>query len=243
VQFRLANLVADLPAADICLAPHGTTNFTQRLLGSVGYSSGVKYAQMSAYNPTQSGDYDARVVAADAPNCSTALLGLPDQTNLTSMVAGSSYTITMMGRVAAGAAEPFQMKIFLDETSQISGKVNLRFIHAAVGVPAVDVGIAMGGSFMTLFTNVLFAQVGKGTGVDTLGYLQTVAVTAGSLVMRTTGTTTAIFTASGVTFTAGTIVTVFAIGDLSGVPSRLQFMVCIDGTRGSGPLTQCTVVP
>src|SRR5262249_54440596 len=155
VQFRLANLVADLPEADICLAPHGTANYSQRLLGSVGYTRGVKYREMTAYNPTVSGDYDARVVAAGAPNCSTALLGLPDQTNLPSMLAGNTYTIAMMGRVAAGAAQPFQMHIYQDETTPVSGKVNLRFIHAAVGVPAIDVALGMSGAFVTVFTNVL----------------------------------------------------------------------------------------
>jgi len=243
VQFRLGNLIADLPEADLCLAPHGTTNFGQPLLRAAGYTRGVKYREVSAYNQTQSGTYDARVVAAGSTNCSTALLGLPDQTNLAPMLAGNTYTIAMMGRVAAGAPEPFQVHIYQDETNQLSGKVNLRFIHAAVGVPAVDVGIGMSGVIMTVFTNVLFAEVGKGTGVDNLGYAQVAGISSGSLIMRTTGTTTAIFAASGVTLTAGTIVTVFAIGDLGGSPAPLQFLVCIDGTRGSGPLTECTAVP
>jgi hypothetical protein len=243
VTFRIANLVADLPEADICLAPHGTTNYTQRLLGTVGYTHGVKYREMTAYNQTQSGDYDARVVAAGAANCNTALLGLPDQTNLAPMTAGNTYTIALMGRVAAGAQQPFQMHIYQDETNMIAAKVNLRFIHAAVGVPAVDVGIGMSGAIVTVFTNVAFAEVGKGNGVDSLGYAQIAGISGGSLIMRTVGTTTAIFAATGVTFNAGTIVTVFAIGDLGGAPAPLQFMICIDGTRGSGPLTECNVVP
>ena len=243
VTFRIVNLVADLPEADICLAPHGTTNYTQRLLGTVGYTRGVKYREMTAYNQTQSGDYDARVVMAGAANCDTPLLGLPDQTNLAPMIAGNTYTIALMGRVATGSAQPFQMHIYQDETTPISGKVDLRFIHAAVGVPAIDVGIGMSGAIVTVFTNVAFAEVGKGNGVDALGYAQVAGISGGSLIMRTMGTTTAIFAATGVTLTPGTIVTVFAIGDLGGAPAALQFMICIDGTRGSGPLTECTAVP
>jgi hypothetical protein len=84
---RVAQLAPDLPAMDVCVAPHGTTTFQGPLVGQLGQqlaadagadadASGLTYAQVSAYLPLAPGQYDVRLVAAGASSCTP--LSRPD---------------------------------------------------------------------------------------------------------------------------------------------------------------------
>jgi hypothetical protein len=81
---RVAQLSPDLPPIDVCIAAHGTTTFQGPLLAALSSSifgtdaaatTGLAYAQVSAYLSVAPGPYDLRIVAAGATDCSTALTG------------------------------------------------------------------------------------------------------------------------------------------------------------------------
>jgi hypothetical protein len=81
---RIAQLSPDLPAVDVCVAPHGTTAFQgpllARLAASLGEDGGTEaaapglvFTQVSAYLSLDQGPYDVRLVAAGANSCSSSL--------------------------------------------------------------------------------------------------------------------------------------------------------------------------
>jgi hypothetical protein len=81
---RVAQLSPDLPPVDVCVALHGTTTFQGPLLAALASSTlgtdaaapGLAYAQVSAYIAVAPGQYDVRIVAAGATDCSTGLGGV-----------------------------------------------------------------------------------------------------------------------------------------------------------------------
>jgi len=80
--FRIAQLSPDLPPIDFCVALHGTATFRGPLLAALAASpgagdaatTGLSYAQVSAYFAVTPGQYDLRIVAAGAADCSVALI-------------------------------------------------------------------------------------------------------------------------------------------------------------------------
>jgi len=72
-QLRIAQLSPDFPAIDICVAPHGTQDFTGPLLAQTfsvdGGLVGIGYGQVSGYFSVPVGQYDVRIVAAGSPGC------------------------------------------------------------------------------------------------------------------------------------------------------------------------------
>jgi Domain of unknown function (DUF4397) len=81
---RVAQLSPDLPPIDLCVAPHGTSAFQGPLIaelasslgGADAASPGIGYAQISAYVSVAAGQYDVRIVAAGASDCSAAVTGV-----------------------------------------------------------------------------------------------------------------------------------------------------------------------
>ncbi len=78
---RVAQLSPDLPPIDVCVAVHGTTTFQGPVLAALAASAGdtdaatagLSYAQVSAYLSVAPGQYDLRIVAAGAADCSATL--------------------------------------------------------------------------------------------------------------------------------------------------------------------------
>ncbi len=81
---RVAHLVPDAPAIDVCLAPHGTATFQGPLLSQLAASlaldgeggaavPGFGYTQVTAYLPLAPGRYDVRIVPAGASSCSASV--------------------------------------------------------------------------------------------------------------------------------------------------------------------------
>src|ERR1700678_1543757 len=85
---RIAHASPDAPALDVCVAPHGTTDFQGPLIAqraaalAVGGSAdagnendggpvGLSFAQVSAYVSLAPGQYDVRLVAAGAQTCAS----------------------------------------------------------------------------------------------------------------------------------------------------------------------------
>ena len=138
----------------------------------LGVAAGLAYTQVSSYLSVPPGAYDVRIVAPNSPNCRTALAGLPD-TTLDVVAVGTYSTIAAIGVINSDAGQDFQLRRYLDERAVTAGSGKLRFIHAAPGVPNVDVGVGTAESFIAIFDNVPFGGVGVGTGVDVAGYIET----------------------------------------------------------------------
>jgi hypothetical protein len=75
---RIAHLSPDLPAIDVCVAPHGTTAFQGPLIRQLALAQGAdpdagmpgfSYAQVTAYLSLNAGSYDVRVVSGGAASC------------------------------------------------------------------------------------------------------------------------------------------------------------------------------
>src|SRR5262249_49082393 len=146
-----------------CVAPVGTTQFFGPYFALNGDTSGISYAQVSNYQPIPLSAVDVRVVAAPATDCSTPLFA--DVHNQT-LTAGIWYTAAMMGEATA-SPNTLQLKSYVDDTTETSGMVKLRFVHAAPGQGALDVGVEpTAGQFVSLFANVTYSNFGSGTGVN-----------------------------------------------------------------------------
>jgi hypothetical protein len=237
---RVAHLSPGAPAVDICLAARGTTVFTGPLLSSQGVLTGLPYAAVTKYQTIAPGSYDVRIVAAGATNCSTALGGLPDQTNLPAIPANGAVTIAAIGELVPGDAggQPFSLKAFVDDTSVASGSAKLRLIHASSGTPAVDVGTG-GGVLMTpLFTNVAFGA----TATATNGYVETAPLSNTEISVRLNGATTDVLSIPNAELASGAIATAFAIGKLGSALTPVRALLCLDNNAAVGALTPCTIV-
>lgn len=72
-SLRIAQLSADMPAVDLCVAPHGTTDFQGPLLAQMfapdGGGAGAAYGQVSGYVAVPVGRLDVRLVAAGSTSC------------------------------------------------------------------------------------------------------------------------------------------------------------------------------
>jgi hypothetical protein len=106
---------------------------------------------------TAPGQYDARIVAAGATDCSLPIA--PDATNLPPLVARRSTTLALVGSAS------LELLAFSDDRAfpgaPFAAPVALRFIHAAPALPAVDVGIGDIGDFQQLFLSVPFGTAGN----------------------------------------------------------------------------------
>ena len=68
-RLRIAHLSPDAPAVDVCIAPHGTTDFAGPVLAGAGAASGLSYGNVTKYLDVEAIQYDVRVVAPGAANC------------------------------------------------------------------------------------------------------------------------------------------------------------------------------
>lgn len=246
-QVRYALLSPNKPPIDICLATHGSGQFNGPLLKAAGVAStGLSYAQVSKYLPVAAGQYDVRVIDGGATSCDQSLF---DSTNVPVFAGGSAFTVVGTGFIPPNASDPtaFTIAVFTDDTTNTANAVSLRFIHTAPDVPAVDFGTGSGATFAALFSDVSYLAVGTSTSpaTDANGYLSLAPATAPvTYSLRSHGSSTDALTVTSPTaLPAGTLATVFAIGDLTGSPRALQTLVCADNAAPVGPLSACTTLP
>jgi hypothetical protein len=222
---------------------HGTTTFTGPVLKGAGDTTGISYPSATKYLSVPAGQYDVRIVAPNAADCSTSLASLPDYTSLPALAAGESFTIAAEGLVASGAANPFGLTAYVDDATVASGQAALRFVHASPGTPAVDVGTLTGSTFAAVFSNVAFGATAPAAGsIDANGYLVTTPLSAVELAARAHGGTTNALTLSNTSLPAGAIATAFAIGEIGSTTAPLAALLCVDNGTPNGALSACTVV-
>jgi hypothetical protein len=246
-QIRIAHLSPNKPPFDVCLAAHGSGQFSGPILKAAGVAqTGLAYPQVSKYLAVNAGQYDVRIVDGGATTCAQSLF---DATNLPTFSGGGSFSIVGTGFIPPNPSNPtaFTIVAYSDDTTSAASAVLLRFIHSAPDVPAVDFGTGAGSSFVAVFSNVSYLHVGTSTSPasDANGYASlSPASPPVTFSLRTHGSSTdALTVTSSVALPSGTLATVFAIGDLGGTPKPLQTLVCVDNAAPVGALSACTALP
>jgi hypothetical protein len=279
---RLANLSPDVPLVDFCIAPHGTTMYQgPLLLGLAGAlagagmpvtgTPGVPSPQFSAYVTVTPGAYDARVVVGGATDCSG---GLADATNVPQLFSNGFATIAFVGRGPMLQALPFADDTTPTTPAPDAGslKLYLRFLNAAPGFGAVDVGLDTKGTgtLKPLFNMVAFGQTSTsanstpdaGLKVDNYGYLVTSALShstctggAGACPLLSVqqssasaegGAGGAVLASATVSAAAGAVVTIALVGDSlvadSGNGAPTELLQCVDNGATVGLFGNCSVL-
>jgi hypothetical protein len=141
----------------------------------------------------------------------------------------------------------YTVVVYADDTAGPADSVSLRFIHDAPDVPAVDFGSGAGPSFTVLFSNVSYLGVGASTSPasDANGYVSLMLPAPPiTFSLREHGSSSDALTVTiSAAPPAGSVVTVFAIGDLHGTPRPLQTLICADNALPNGALSVCTALP
>nr|HEX4316766.1 DUF4397 domain-containing protein [Kofleriaceae bacterium] len=235
---RVAHLSPDAPAVDFCIAPHGTTTFIGPVLATNGGADGLSYGNVTKYLDLAPQQYDVRLVAPGAADCTTPLGGLADFTDLPELPAGSTATIAAEGLVALTGGSPFHLAAYLDDDSVAVGNAKLRFIHASPGTPAVDVGTGGGVIFSSVFSDVAFGD----TAASGNGYITTPPLANVEISARVHGQATDALSITPASLPAGAIATAFAIGQVGSSTAPLRVLLCDDNAAPTGLLSQCQVV-
>jgi hypothetical protein len=233
---RVAHLSPDAPNVDFCVAPHGTTDFTGPILSSNGHLTGLPYGNVTKYFELPAEQYDVRLVAPGLSDCTQALGGLADFTDLPELPAGASATIGAEGFATLGKATPLALRAYIDDTTVDASQAKLRFIHASPGTPPVDVGIGGGALFSGLFSDVAYGNAAAS------GYLTTAPIDGVELSARAHGTLSDVLSIKPASLPAGAIASAFAIGELGAATDPLRVLLCVDNAAPVGLLTSCSVV-
>jgi hypothetical protein len=265
---RVANWSPDAPAVDFCLAPHGSGAFQGPFLGSritaqqeagTGGDAGsaaLFFPQVSSYSYMAAGQYDARVVVAAAPDCSTGIV--PDATMLPAVGAGAFETIALLGVAQPTGSDPgLQLVGFLDD-ARPSGAVALRFIEAAPGIAKADFGTGPATGFSPLFLGVPFGhastpqQVAPSDGaapmVDANGYRSMPALSSVVFSAHLPGATQDSAISSSRSAGSGSVLTIALVGRSGSAPAgdggapQGQLVECIDNAGTVGALASCSVI-
>lgn len=265
---RFANWSPDAPAADFCIAPHGTTAFQGPMLSSRAAqldagSGALPFPSVTAYLLVEPGPYDARLVAPGATDCNAKITA--DATGLPVLPAGGVGTIALVGATNPQHGEPaLAMVGFLDDLSNVPPSLfNLRDINAAPDLPEVDLGMIVAGVFQRIQPNIAGVAFGmashqltnppdpNGT-PDLHGYVPqgpvvnatfAAAATVPTLLDGSAGSLVA--AAPGITIEHGAIVTFVVVGSTSQAdagPRIAQLLECIDNGAAPGLAGTCQVV-
>jgi len=262
---RFADFSPDAPALDFCLAPHGTTAYVGPVVAGAAAdagASGLSFGQVTTYLALglASGVYDVRTVAAGAADCTTALMGAPNATNLATLAAGESYTIAALGESSPASGDhPYAILLLGDDAVAPSGDAAIRFLHASPGngLGPLDVGTgtltatdAAPADFEPWFTHVAYGLTGlssaaDGGPVDSDGYLDLAPISTMTVSAHPTGGTADTVTATGLSFAAGSVSTLFLIGGKSGdTTNPVELLLCTDNAEepSGSLLAPCGVV-
>ena len=238
-QLRVAHLSPTAPRVDVCLL-HDRESVGPLMSSVLHAKNGLDYAEVTRYLRVPAGKYTLRLVEPGSRACEKGLAGVKDVTGV-ELAGKAHYTVAALGGLglAGQATAPIQVKTFTDQTEPVSGKARLRFIHAASGAPAIDVGLGAGTAFHPLVTNVKFGQPGRAKG-DENGYFTTAPVDKEPLVLRASGTTNDLATLPGFTVRAGEVATTFAIGEPTSQTRPLDALVCADSDEATENLSRCS---
>jgi hypothetical protein len=179
----------------------------QRAFGDLAFKAATDYA------PVPVGSRTIKVTPAGQSQPVVIDANLPVQ-------AGAPVTV-----VATGELPSVTPLVLNDDNSPpAAGQAKVRFVHAALDGPAVDIAVQGG---PVLFRNIAFRGTGDYTNVPAGTY---------TLDVRPAGQTTAVLTVPNVSLSAGQIVTIFAAGkvadnSLAAVPVVYQASGGQDGTR------------
>jgi hypothetical protein len=258
---RFANWSVGAPAVDFCIAPHGMGTFKTPLLGAAaaklqdggidaGVAGGLSFPLASAYLPVDPAQYDVRLVAWGAPDCSAMITS--DATSLPALASGGAGTIALVGAAQPRPGEPgLQIVGFLDDLkSTLSTAFLLRAINAAPDLPKVSVGAFLGGSFQTSIVGVPFGSSSAGipnvgrSNPDSNGYVL-VTPFAGTVVAASPTVPSLLDAAAGsilvqtapLTVGVGSVVTLAIVGSTG--QSLAQIVECVDNGANPGVAGNC----
>lgn len=192
-RVRAVHASPDAPAVDVCAA--GSALF-----------SGASFPGATAYAVVTAGTYDVKVVPAGAGCSSAGVIEAPVPLN-----SDTDTTIVALNRLSD--IEPLVLTD--DNTAPAAGQARVRFVHASLDAPAVDITLPDG---TTLFNDIAFKENG--------GYVQVPAGTYSLQVRDETGAAV-VRQFDDVTLAAGKVYTIFAVGLLNGDPA-LDVLISVD---------------
>jgi hypothetical protein len=250
---RFANWSPDAPAADLCIAPHGTLAFQGPLVAALATASesdagvsGIAFPLVSAYSLVPPGRYDVRIVVAGTESCAVGIG--QDATALPVVSAGGAETVALVGEVAPGGAD-YKLHVlgFLDDVSATSSAA-IRVINAAPALPLVDVGTGTlaSSSFLAIFRGVSIGQASAPIEgwvpllVDPNGYDTNKPISGAKLSAHGSGTTVDAVVAAAFSAPSDAVMTIVVAGGTSGTSPAL--VACTDNAGISGVLSDCTVL-
>jgi Domain of unknown function (DUF4397) len=222
-QVRVANLVPDAPSVDFCLKSQTDSAFTTPFVGGAGLS----FPALSGRVSMDAGTYSVRIVQAPATDCNNVLNGLGDLS--AQFGEGGAYTLAAIGRLTGQGQPLIAVTPYVDDITPPATGVKLRYVHAAPGVDAVDIGTISGGFFSPLIQNLGYGGVSNPTYVPynngVVGAIFAAAAPPGSgTVLVTSGN-------NGVTIPVGTVSSLWLIGIPNVVGNaQLGFLLSADNT-------------
>lgn len=147
---------------------------------------------VTGYAPLPTGNYNFKVVPTglNAPVVIDATLPIDGNTD---------YTVAATGLLAG-----IQPAVYVDDNSLISDKARVRFIHLSPDAPAVDIGLAGGGSLV--YSDVEFRENGGYRILDPGTY---------DLDVLVAGTSNIALSLNDISLSPNTVYTVYAMGQLS----------------------------
>jgi len=249
--FRFAALSPDAPAVDFCVADYGSSNFSTPVLASIAEqlevdgSGGLSFGQVSVYMTLPSNRYVVRVIEAGATDCYTTVIG---DTTLDWFAEDAYHTVAIVGDLSVEGTDPdASVVVFEDDAAVATDYAKLRFIHAAPGLPAMDLGLGSvdDDDYDELFTGVEFGSFGSTSPYGTPnshGYLRLTPASEQPLELHANEDETEEVIAGSTALTSDTLLTLFVVGgktDDTSIPAHL--LLCDDKT-GSGYLGTCAVV-
>ncbi|HZJ52758.1 MAG TPA: DUF4397 domain-containing protein [Myxococcaceae bacterium] len=165
-QLRIAHLIPDAPAIDVCLKPDSAAAFGTPLIGGAGLS----YPSLSARTAFDAGTYSVRIVQGGATSCAGSLNGLGDVSAV--LAADLPQTLVLTGRLTGSGSPSLNVKVFQDRiAASPGGSVSLRALNAAPGSNPQDVGVLASQLFQPFATNVGYGSVSE---------YQSISITPGS---------------------------------------------------------------
>ncbi|HUM09324.1 MAG TPA: DUF4397 domain-containing protein [Myxococcaceae bacterium] len=223
-QLRVAHLIPDGPAIDVCLKPDTAAAFGTPLVGG----GGLSYPSLSTRSGFDAGTYSVRLVQGGSTSCSSTLNGLGDVS--ASISADAPQTLVLTGRLTGSGSPSLTVKVIGDRTAAApSGSVLFRGMNAAPGSNPQDMGVVASQLFSPFATNVAYGAASD--------YLQIGGIAPGST--NVTAPLASRDTSSQTLWASGTfnnvsdtgVYTLFVIGvpGQTGTP-RPSLLLCSDGS-------------
>ncbi|MEM9489134.1 MAG: DUF4397 domain-containing protein [Myxococcota bacterium] len=222
---RTAHLSPDVPPVDFCFVPADGDPIGP-VLEESGLRDGIAFGDITPYLPVEEGIYAVRVVADDATDCTAAVTEFP---SVAVPAGGFEITAAVVGFADPATDPELELIFWIDDNNDpAADRSKLRFIHTSPGTPAVDAGLLAPGQITLAEDDILF---------DTITYKQTASpayvelepLADSTMRVQAADDPNVGVDLSGLTIPAGTVATVFAIGELA----DLRVLVCIDNDDGS----------